>query len=86
MKFNHKEEFERLYEDNEIWFDFVENWIKKHPDEVIDVVEAYLTKQLNENNWSVVDEYNEWVNNAVEDKYGELVDRAYESYRDDEKC
>ena len=86
MKFNHKEEFERLYEDNETWFDFVEHWINKHPDDVIDVVEAYLTKQLNENNWSVIDEYNEWVNNAVDGKYGELVDRAYESCRDDGRC
>jgi len=86
MKFNHKEEFERLYDDNEVWFDFVEHWIKKHPDDVVDIVESHLSKQLNENNSTIMDEYVEWVNNAVESKYGELVDRAYESCRDDGRC
>jgi hypothetical protein len=83
MKFNPKEEFERLYDDEDVWLDFVEHWMKRNQDDTIEIVDAYLSKKMNDSNSYLRDEYADFVNKAVEGRYGQLMDEAYERAKDE---
>ena len=82
MRPSNQEIFERLWEDENTWQDFVDDWIERNPDAVHDVIDDYLRDKLNESKTSVNDDYVEFVNKAVESEISDYEDRKYDEWRD----
>lgn len=60
--------FEVLWDDGEVWNEFVDEWIKRHPDRVHEIVESYLDKKTNETMSMQQDEYAAFVMEKVRER------------------
>ena len=78
-----KEQFQELWDDDKVFERFIEEWMKKHRDTVYELVEAYLDKRIGSKTWSdEADEYAEFIEAVMEQKYADAVDAAYEAQRE----
>ena len=78
-----EEIFNRLWEDNYVWMDFVDDFIARNQDSVHELVSDWLSNELGEPGSYVNDEYAEFVNKAVESEISEYEDRKYHEWKDD---
>ena len=78
-----KERFQELWDDDKVFEQFVTDWMKKHECETREMIEAYLDKRIGSETWSdEADEYAEFIEAVMEQKYADAIDAAYEAQRE----
>ena len=77
------ERYDELYDSDETWIEFVQEWMEKHEDSVEEIVSDYLTNKFNSEDFTTMEAYAEFVNKKLEDDYSQAMDEAYERYKED---
>ena len=80
-----EERFYELWVDDDVFNDWVKQWMEKHPDKVFDIIADYLANQVTEPVWNQEqDEFRKYVNDLIEAEKSEAQERAYERRKEDE--
>ena len=77
-----KKRFDDLYDDPNVWADFVDEWIKRYPDRVDEIVSDWLENQLG-SDYAISEEFNDFVTGMVEAEISQKEDEAYDRYKED---
>ena len=77
-----KEMYDELWNDNGVFDDFVEEWMKKHPEKVNELIADWLDDRIIKSWTDETDEYSEFVETMVEHRYADAIDAAYEAQRE----
>lgn len=78
-----KELFEKLWDDDEIWNDFVGQWIEKYTDAVYDLINDTLASEIDESGWNQTkEEYAEFVDEKLEAEVSQAEEHADQAYKE----